>query len=209
MGMHGHRAGEGVRKVGIMLVMQRVIEAVQTVRTRFESDIKAFETGTIRTDFEKHESTLHIARGLRNVGHLISVDNNACSIHLAKGICQKESNITWIESDSIKYLKSLKDEMFHFVLLDSVNKAGHIFEEFKLVSSHIVDGGLLIIDDAGLKVDGSGIDRGVPAEKAHAVWKFVKKVGAKFSILQGAHGTQLMVRFGQKSKDKILKALNN
>ena len=73
---------------------------------------------------------------------------------MSKDICKGLENITWIECDSLEYLKKDEDK-YHFVLLDSVNDPTHIMEEFKLVAKRVHVGGCIMIDDAGIDMQGN------------------------------------------------------
>ena len=190
-----------------MIVMGNVVAALKELLEQFEW-IDAIETGTIRSYNEKHESTRHISNTIGDKGKLISVDISSKSIKISKDICKNADNVTWVQSDSIEYLKYI-DHQFHFVLLDSINDGSFIWKEFVLLAPRIVDGGVLIIDDAGIGMDGSMKDRIAPlAVKGHKVWKKLNSMGAKVKILDSPHGTQLRVNFDKKNKGIITKAIS-
>jgi len=111
--------------------------------------IHALETGTIRSYEEKHESTRWFGENIKN-GDIISVDNSPEAIKISKDICKHLNNIKWIEDDSVKYLKTLDNNFFDIILLDSVNDKDHIYEEFKIALKLIKTGGILVIDDFGV-----------------------------------------------------------
>lgn len=186
-----------------MIVMKNAVAAVEELLGKFDK-VSAIETGTIRSFDEKHESTKHISRALGDRGRLISVDNSPKSIQISQKICDNAENVTWVLSDSIEYLGNIgSDIVFHFVLLDSVNDGKHIWKEFKNVAPRIVEGGILIVDDAGIK--SGGIDKSVPAVKGHKVWTSLKKGGVPVSVLNSPHGTQLRIDFNRKNRNKILR----
>lgn len=182
-----------------MFIMQRVVEAIKELNKRC-LNIRAIETGTIRSYHEKHESTKYIAKTLGNNGSLISVDINPKSIEISRKICAGLNNITWVESDSISYLKKV-DVKFDFVLLDSKNDDITIWNEFCAVFPKINVDGILIVDDAGIRLDGKGIDKSA-ARKGHLVWSKLKdKVMIK--VLDTPHGSQLRVDFSSDNIKKI------
>ena len=171
---------------------------------RFPDNIQAIETGTIRSYYEKHESTRHISETLGDRGQLISVDISPESIEISKNICKHSDNVTWIQSDSILYLSHLRDKKFHFAFLDSVNDKEVIFEEFKLVIPMMLENGIIMVDDAGITADGDNIDSSSEAQKSHKVWEFLRFYGIDFSILTTAgHGTQLKIVLYQGNLEKI------
>ena len=166
--------------------------AIGELKTRFTEPLVCIETGTIRSYVEKHNSTLRISKALGVNGHLTSVDINPKSIQISKDICKKCSNITWVHSDSLDYLRRQKDN-FHFAFLDSVNNQNHIFEKFKILLPRMIDGGIIIVDDAGVTLDGKkqpGIQ-----EKGRKVSEFLLSLGCKNFVRNSSHGTQLWIDF--------------
>lgn len=192
------------------LVMKHVIECIEKLKTQFDF-IYALETGTIRSFDEKHESTKHISNTLGQKGKLISVDLSEKAINISKQICKNAENVNWILQDSIDYLNKLDKEIYEFVLLDSVNKSEHIFKEFQLVFSHVNKNGIIVIDDAGIKIDGSAKDVEVKAEKGHLVWEFLKYCNIDFEVKMTpkGHGTQLILELNYEKYKIIQKNLES
>ena len=184
-----------------MLIMQNVVNAIEELKTQTKDQLRAIETGTIRSYNEKHESTKHISNTLGNRGTLISIDISPKALAISKSICARCKNITWVQSDSIKYLNQVQGD-FDFVFLDSKNNAQTIWEEFCAIIPKIKPDGILIIDDAGIKSNGEKIDNSVPAKKAHLVWSKLKDI-IPIKILKSAHGTQLRIDLSEKTLNKI------
>jgi len=172
-----------------MLIMQRVVDSLNELLKKFKY-IKAVETGTIRSFDEKHESTKHIAKTLGDRGDLISIDSSPKAIEVSKKICRKLNNIQWVCSKSTDHLKALK-EKFHFALLDSANDPDVIWDEFLLVRPMMVEGGIIMIDDAGISPSG-GRDKS-NAKKGYKVWDKVENV-LPISVVKAPHGTQLKIQ---------------
>lgn len=139
-----------------------------------EKYINALETGTIRSYNEKHESTRWLGENIQN-GKVLSVDIEAKSINISKDICKHLNNIEWIQGDSLEVLNNLEKSKYNFILLDSVNDPEHIFEEFKLALKLIKLGGIIMIDDFGVGMDGS-----IPDKSQRGAQKGVKV----FNVLQ-------------------------
>jgi ADP-heptose:LPS heptosyltransferase/glycosyltransferase involved in cell wall biosynthesis/predicted O-methyltransferase YrrM len=191
-----------------LFVMQHVIESIREIKAGCgRTPISAVETGTIRSYNENHLSTYHIAKELGGRGRLISVDISGDSIRKSRNICYGATNIEFVQSDSIQYLKNLHGERFHFALLDSANDKDVIFDEFRLIAPMMAENGILMVDDAGITADGRAIDVSVPAQKGHRAWQFLRDCGAKFSILTtpGGHGTQLKIVFTKDNLAKIMR----
>jgi glycosyltransferase involved in cell wall biosynthesis/ADP-heptose:LPS heptosyltransferase len=192
--------------------MKHVVEAIHEVKNSFpQQQVNAIETGTIRSFYEQHFSTYHISNALADKGQLTSVDISPDSIRISKQICSDSTNIEFIESDSIKYLKELKDRKFHFAFLDSVNDKDFIFEEFRLIIPMMLEGSILMIDDAGIEKDGHGLDASVAAQKGHRAWQFLKSCDIEYSVLytnQG-HGTQIKIVMTKENLDNISKNIDN
>ncbi len=192
--------------------MQHVVNAVDEIKRSFpRQQIDAIETGTIRSFHEKHFSTYHISCALGNRASLISVDISADSIRISRQVCHGSRNVEFVHSDSIKYLKALKDIRFHFALLDSVNDKNHILEEFRLIAPMMVEGGILIVDDAGITRDGCRIDTCVAAQKGHLIWEFLRTCGVRSVVLETTfgHGTQLKIAMTRENLAKIERGLGS
>jgi len=190
--------------------MQHVVNVINEIKRSFpRQQINAIETGTIRSFHEKHFSTYHISCALGNRGSLISVDISADSIRISRQVCHGSRNVEFVHSDSIKYLKVLKDIRFHFALLDSVNDKNYILEEFRLIVPMMVEGGILIVDDAGITRDGSRIDTSVAAQKGHLIWEFLRSCGVRPAVLETTfgHGTQLKIAMTRENLAKIERGL--
>ncbi len=188
-------------------VMQNLIDAIDELKNRFPNEhLEMIETGTIRTFHAACSSTYSISEALGSQGRLTSVDISPDSIRISKNFCWNAPNIEWIQSDSVTYLAKLKDKKFHFAFLDSVNQKDFIFEEFRLMIPMMLENSILIIDDSGITNDGCSIDNGVPAQKGHEVWCFLKSCGAKFNIFQVPNfpGTQLKIGLGKENL-KVIK----
>lgn len=190
-------------------IMFHVIEAIRGLRrTGATVRIFALETGTIRSYGEKHESTRHISAALGPHGHLISVDSSPESIRISRDICNDAPNVTWIESESIPFLKEAQDLRLSFALLDSANEQQLIMDEFTLVAPMMLPGGILMVDDAGVRTDKSGFDS-TEAEKGRAVWRFLESCGARYAVLETphGHGSQIKVPFDEENGRIIKDAL--
>jgi len=186
--------------------MRHVADAVAEIKRSFPRQrINAIETGTIRSFHEKHFTTYHISCALGNRGSLTSVDVSADSIRISRQVCHNSGNIKFVHSDSIKYLKALRDITFHFALLGSVNDKNYIFEEFRLIVPLMAEGGILIVDDAGITRDGCRIDTSVAAQKGHVIWEFLRTCGVRPAVLETTfgHGTQLKIAMTRENLAKI------
>lgn len=196
-----------------MVLMQNLIDAVERLKKKFPNvSLQAIEFGTIRVVEQgaNCQSTACISHALGECGDLVSVDINEGSIKASKEVCCNSNNIEWIQSDSIAYLKELKDfRGFHFVFLDTVNDREFVFEEFCLVAPMMIKDGILIVDDAGIKEDGNEIDRNVNAQKGHRIWEFLKRFGIEFRVLPYPNfpGTQLEIVFDSANTIKIITSL--
>lgn len=139
--------------------------------------INALETGTIRSYHEKHESTRWLGESIKK-GKIISIDIDPKSIEISKDICKHLNNIIWIKGDSLVEMDKLNDNSFDFILLDSVNDEDHIFEEFKLALKLIKLGGIIMIDDFGVGIDGEVPDKSQSlAKKGIKVYNELKQQG--------------------------------
>ena len=182
-----------------MAVTQKNLSgAIEELKIKFSNThLNTIELGTIRNTnkYQLGQSTACISRALGEWGNLISVDININSIKASKKVCHSMSNITWVQSDSIVYLKELKNRKFHFAFLDTVPAA--TFKEFCLLIPMMIEGSVLMVDDAGITKDGSRIDTSIPfQQKGHEVWRFLKQCGANFLAIpypNGFPGTQLKI----------------
>ena len=185
----------------LMAVMGNLSDCINQLKEKFlGAQLNAIELGTIpkvsrQTRLE--QSTALIFRALGERGHLISVDIDASHIEASKEVCHDANNVTWVQSDSIGYLKNLKDVKFHFAFLDTLNEKDFTFEEFRLIIPMMLEGSILVIDDAGITEDGHKIDPKTPAQKGHEVWKFLQSCEAKFLAIPYPNscfpGTQLKI----------------
>lgn len=183
------------------ILMQPLIDEVQAkIEGVGDSKLICLETGTIRSYDEKHESTRHIGETLGEKGQLISVDIDQRSIEISKDICRHLSNINWVRSDSIEFLKSYEGLPFDIVFLDSVNDKDLIFQEFYHVLRYVKENSVIIIDDSGISNDGKYIDLSVAAQKAHRIWKFLFEHQIHFEMKETKdfHGPQLIIRLNSK-----------
>ena len=190
------------------LMMHNVIKAVEEILYTFilEPNVQAVETGTIRSYDEHHESTLHISRTLGNRGNLISVDLSPDAIRISRDICKNADNVEWVTSDSVTFLKGpAQHKRFHFALLDSLNDPELIFEEFTLIAPLMVENGILMVDDAGIRPDKQGFD-GTAARKGHNVWQFLEGNSIPYEIREtpAGHGTQIKIAFNAQNRRLIL-----
>lgn len=194
------------------ILMKHVVEAAREIKNFFkERPLQALETGTIRTfDEEMHFSTYFLAKELEGHGNLTTVDTSPLSIKRSQNICYEFKNITYVLSDSRVYLSGLKNQKLHLVFLDSANDAEIIFQEFACVVPLMAEGGILLIDDAGILPDGTGKDRNTAAQKGHRVWEFLRACGAEFTVLPapGGRGTQLKLVMHCQNSRKIKSYLN-
>lgn len=196
-----------------MVLMQNLINAIESLKKKFpDVSLQAIEFGTIRVvEQNAHcQSTACISHALGKYGDLISVDISEDSIKASKEVCCDANNIEWVQLDSIIYLKKMKDFCgFHFVFLDTVNDRNFVFEEFCLVAPMMIEDGILIVDDAGIKEDGNRIDRNVNAQKGHKVWEFLKRNNIRFRALPYPNwpGTQLEIIFDSKNLGMIMNSL--
>lgn len=189
-----------------MIVMVNVVNAIKELLGKFDY-VHAIETGTIRSYDERHESTRHISKTLGNRGNLTSIDISEKSIKISKDICKNASNVEWVLSDSIEYLNKLPESaQFHFALLDSKNDERFIWTEFKAIAPHLVEDAILIVDDAGLKADGR-VDKGIPAQKAHKVWRALSSRQCDAKVINSPHGTQLRVDFDRSNRKRVMRAI--
>ena len=173
-------------------VMVNLGIAIDILKNRFPGQhIKCIETGTIRSYNEHHGSTLVISKALGNRGSLISIDYEPTSIAISKDTCKNVKNVTWILSDSVKYLKANQDK-FHFAFLDSQNDPDFIFEELRWIWPKVIAGGIIIVDDAGVDAKGKIVE-GLQ-KKGHKIAAFLTTKGCTdFVRTAPYHGTQLWI----------------
>ncbi len=192
-------------------VMRYVAGAIAELKTQKAGPVYAIETGTIRSYEEKHESTLHISNALGERGKLVSVDLEEDSIRISRDICKNAENVEWVLSDSISYLKNYTGPKLDLAFLDSANDAELIFQEMALVCGHINPGGVLIVDDAGVLPDGSGIENQSGAKKGHMVWQFLVGIGIRPEVLETStgHGTQIKLKMTAEVLERVRKGLND
>lgn len=170
------------------------MEVIAYLVERTSSDfIKVLETGTIRSYEEKHESTRWFGESIKN-GSIISIDNCKESIEISKDICKHLDNITWVESDSVEYLKTLdQDDKFDIILLDSDNDKNLIWEEFKLAIKLIKTDGIIMINDFGVTAELQIPDlTHIYSEKGWEVWRqlCMRGLAPALHIHKGKYGTQ-------------------
>lgn len=191
--------------------MVEVTATVDAIQEQFDPPILCIETGTIRSYYEEHESTRKIGEALAGQGHLVSVDVSGESIAISKDVCEGLSNISWIQSDSVTYLAGLEDRIFHFALLDSVNDPETILQEFRLVVPRVRDGGVVMVDDAGILPDGSGPASEWDAKKGHRVWKLLRRVSARYDVVAVENGTstQLRVPIDADNRERIVEGFDS
>lgn len=189
--------------------MRHLVYAIRELKERFGGNLRCLETGTIRSFSENHRSTLVISEALGDAGTLVSVDIEPASIAVSREICRGRENIRWIGSDSLSYLRSVEGAEFHFVFLDSANDPELIFQEFSLAAARMVQGGILLIDDAGVTKDGAGIDRKSNGKKGRRVWEFLRDSGVEFRVLPTVwfHGCQLRIDLTPGAQKRILEKL--
>ena len=174
------------------IIMINLIKALNELKDRFDGMLSCIETGTIRSYDEHHDSTLHISKALGDKGCLTSVDINPKSIEISMHICKEATNVEWVCSDSLEYLKEIQNKKFHFAFLDTKNDSDFIFEEFNLVFPKIIVGGIIIVDDAGVNYDGDAILT-VEQKKGHKIAKLLKSLGCTNFVRYSPHGTQLWI----------------
>lgn len=186
------------------LKMAALADAVNILKIRFDEDLKCIETGTIRSYNERYGSTFLIAATLGDRGSLVSVDISSKSIKISKDICKLLTNVEWVHSDSLEYLKNQKNK-FHLVFLDSVNDENHIFEEFKLLVPRIISGGIIVVDDAGVTREGKK-NRGVQ-EKGRKISKFLLSIGCENFVRDKDSVVQLWIEMENSVSKKIREVL--
>jgi len=125
-------------------------DAVNEVLDRVEQPVLV-ETGCIRTLFEGTESTLTIARLVRDRGRFYSFELRPEHIETSRQVCGEfDRFVTYVEGDSVANLERLaQDELarIDFAFLDSANDGDHTWREFKAIESCFVPGSILVCDD--------------------------------------------------------------
>ena len=185
-----------------------LIKAIQELKKLFPNEkLLCLETGTLRNLEHKHNSTLHISNTLRDTDEFTSIDINPEYIEISKEVCKHNKNTKWITSDSVSYLKTVEGK-FHFVFLDTMNCKNFIFEEFKLIMPHMLENSILIIDDAGVNVDGT-INMNTTRVIGHNVSAFLFSIGITDCIRTSPIGTQIWINLDKYNLEIILKGLEN
>jgi len=185
-----------------------LIKAVKELKKRFPHRLlNCLETGTIRRFSDNHNSTLHISETLGDSGFLVSVDKSEDCIKESKRVCQNSSNVKWVLGDSISYLRQTKDK-YHLIFLDTSNDKDFIFEEFRLAITKMVPNGILIVDDAGVTMNGE-INPHTTRVKGHKVVAFLKSIGLTGFICKSPIGTQVWLNTTKVAITKIREGLEN
>lgn len=169
-----------------------------------KDNINALETGTIRSYYEKHESTRWLGESIKG-GKIISIDIEPKSIEISKDICKNLNNIEWILGDSLEVMSRFDESSFDFILLDSVNDSNHIYKEFIIALKLIKKGGTIMIDDFGVNYDGNIPDSSQPeAVKGVKVFQVLKDNGllSNISLNRSTKGVQgIFMNIKQELKD--------
>jgi predicted O-methyltransferase YrrM len=125
-------------------------DAVNEILERVDRPLLV-ETGCIRTLFEGTESTLTIARLVRDRGRFYSFELRPEHIETSRQVCGEfDRFVTYVEGDSVANLERLvSDELcrIDFAFLDSANDGDHIWREFQVIESCFTPGSILICDD--------------------------------------------------------------
>lgn len=153
------------------------------------------ETGTIRNDAPEFEvgdghSTLYIARWSSQSAHLhtfFSVDINLAAIETCTALLSRHgllSKVQLVHEDSIRFLTHFPKPVVHFVYLDSVNDAVHIFGEFHAVYPKLAPDAVVAIDDSSLDLTTWNVNKG----RLVIAWAYEKRlrvwtVGDKIVVL--------------------------
>ena len=169
--------------------MDKIPELINMINDDY---INALETGTIRSYNEKHESTRWLGESIQN-GKVLSIDIEPKSIQVSQDICKHLNNIEWIQGDSLDILNRLEESKYSFILLDSVNDQEHIFDEFKLALKLIKLGGIIMIDDLGVGMDGNVPDKSqTGAQKGVKVFNVLKQYNLlhHIQLFQSKKGVQ-------------------
>jgi len=125
-------------------------DVVSEILERVEQPVLV-ETGCIRTLFEGTESTLTIARLVRDRGRFYSFELRPEHIEVSRQVCgELDRFVTYVEGDSVANLERLAaDELsrIDFAFLDSANDGDHTWREFQAIESCFVPGSVLVCDD--------------------------------------------------------------
>jgi predicted O-methyltransferase YrrM len=139
-------------------------DAVSEVLDRVDQPVLV-ETGCIRTLFEGTESTLTIARLVRDRGRFYSFELRPEHIETSREVCGEfDRFVTYVEGDSVANLERLaadklaridflerlaadKLARIDFAFLDSANDGDHTWREFQAIEGCFVPGSILICDD--------------------------------------------------------------
>ena len=90
-----------------------------------------------------------------------------------------------------------RTDSYDLILLDSLNDAGHTYAEFKIALRLVNPGGTIVIDDAGIGVDGRIPDCTQPAAvKGVQVYSELQRLGlcSCVHIHQSRKGAQLIIK---------------
>jgi predicted O-methyltransferase YrrM len=172
--------------------MIHLVRASQVVDRRFKGPISAVEIGSIRSRNEGTLSTLHIVRNLKLGSHVTSVDISPEAIEIAKEVCDGYPNIEWVRSDGADFLKTLKASSFQLLLLDGAEDPEVTLREFMIGFPKLANGGICIVDNSGIKTDGSGIQPNTSV-KGHLVWKYCVENRIGYEILPTEGVNQLRI----------------
>lgn len=185
-----------------------LIKAIKELKKRFPKEpLKCLETGTLRNIIDKHNSTLHISNTLGSQDEFTSVDINPDYIKVSKEACNHSKNTKWILSDSLTYLRKTTSK-YHFVFLDTVNCKNFIFEEFKLIAPKMIENGILIVDDAGVTMEGI-VDKKTTRVKGHKITAFLLSLGLIGFTKLSPIGVQLWIDMNKHNLKTILKGLKS
>ena len=188
--------------------MVYVIESVEELKSQFPGEqLRCLEIGTIRSYDENHESTRRIGEALGSRGSLFSVDISDLSLAVSRDICRGLTNITWIKQDSIEFLDEHRTsgEKFHFIFLDGVNDSYYTYQEFSRALNLLEKNGIIIVDDAGVAINGHIPDNTHPnARKGVDIYSHLPNLELDFLVLQTVQGTQLKIINRKRTAQKAI-----
>lgn len=126
-------------------------QQIEHVLARVDQPV-VLETGSIRMLDEGTESTLTIARLLRDQGKFYSFELRPEHIAISRECCGEFNRfVHYVEGDSVKNLgDAVSDgrlQRVDFAFLDSANDGDHIFNEFKAIENQLVPHAILVVDD--------------------------------------------------------------
>lgn len=125
-------------------------DVVSDILERVEQPVLV-ETGCVRTLTEGTESTLTIARLVRDSGTFYSFELRPEHIATSRQVCGEfDRYVTYVEGDSVANLERLAAgelARVDFAFLDSANDGDHTWREFQALESSFVPGSVLICDD--------------------------------------------------------------